>query len=174
MLYAGIKPKTHFDPQLLTTLHDRRQAIRETVRIGCPVIRVIPDILKTATISRVRATSGLPSVIDLEMSDTQLGCQFQFLQTKSLVHTRILSSVSPGIQHHHLVAVFEERADTHLVITKRHPFLFLTRTKCSGHIAISLCPLVSLYIRTVDTQTDHSESTLAHQIITSRIVELYI
>src|SRR6185369_11214252 len=71
-----VEPGGYKNPPPFSLRHNAVKSMGELYRVGLPVIRILPDMLKTSTLeSRAGAFTRLPPVIHLKMRNTQTATQ---------------------------------------------------------------------------------------------------
>ena len=105
VLYARVEPEADLHAQFPAQLHDRVQSPGVFLRVGFPVVGIVPDVFeRPLRHGGVGAFAHLPAVVDLEMRDAQMRGLADLGQAELFVHLRVLAAVAPCVHHHHLVA----------------------------------------------------------------------
>ena len=158
VLYARVEPEADLHAQFPAQLHDRVQSPGVFLRVGFPVVGIVPDVFeRPLRHGGVGAFAHLPAVVDLEMRDAQVRGLPDIGQAEPFVHLRVLAAVAPRVHHHHLVASGKQFPDVFLVASQgRQLFEFPARPD-SEDASVGFHPLPFAEVLLRHAQSRHRE-----------------
>ena len=171
VLDAGVEPKAQFQAQFPGAVRHGSQPAGIFHGVRRPVVGIVPDVPERALgQDGVGALPALPAIVDLEHRHPQAGGAFQFCQAKAFIDLGILTPVSPGIHHDHILA----GADGILPGPEGQQASAPGGSVNAQHTAIKPGPPVRTDVRRFDADSRHAEPFVVCVEVIPAIMELHI